>query len=347
MSKYDYLHALYQELISLDISERSTIMRDVENKFREAEDQGLSELSVTNKLGHPAQYASKILSTFTSDEASSDINFNPSNSDASEVEVTDVDNTTDTVSAVDTNDVSKEFLEKDYVDEKADKPSIDLSSSLIIGHDAKLVRAKDLVDVEDLIDEKSQAKTRPTESAPKESDIKEKSTKGTSTPPIQARRARPPRETRKPRVQQVTKYHHEETQPQKVYTTPYPVQKKSSANHPVKMLAIALGLFFFNLTFVIAPFLAIWSVVITLIATGFIVALAGVGVLISAFLSIPMAFISVPTVFLNHPILLICFGFLILGLGGLLTIANIYCVRFFGMLTARYLGWNIRLIRGY
>ena len=61
MSKYDYLHALYQQLIEMDMEERSAIMRDVENKFREAEDKGQSEKSVTDQLGSPMEYAKSIL----------------------------------------------------------------------------------------------------------------------------------------------------------------------------------------------------------------------------------------------------------------------------------------------
>ncbi len=356
MSKYDYLHALYQELISLDVSERSAIMRDVENKFREAEDQGLSELSVTNVLGTPAQYAAQVLSPEVDKEVVEDESLISS-------EIAEEDD------SFVSSDVEKPADDIPVSSEEKYKPSIDLSSSLIIGHDTELVRAKDLVDPEDLMDEQPQKassevevnpvqvskveeKTRisPDQAAIQRSSkaVDEKPQKMTPSPSsLQVRRARPPQQARRPRVQPVTKYQEPQKQPQKVYTTPYPIQKTKSANHPVKMLAIALGMFFFNLTFALGPFIAVWSVVITLVATGFAVALAGVGVLLSAFLSIPMAFVSVPIVLVNHPILLFCFGFLLLGAGGLLSIATIYSVRFFGMLTARYAGWNVRLIRGY
>lgn len=385
MSKYDYLHALYQELISLDVSERSAIMRDVENKFREAEDQGLSELSVTNVLGTPAQYAAQVLLPAVEKEVVEDDTL-ISSEDADDIDsllTSDEEQPLDDIPVSSEEDMDiRPLLDEDAIEEIKEPikpeskestekytPSIDLSSSLIIGHDTELVRAKDLVDPEDLMDEQPQRTSSEDEAKPLEvSNVEEKTRispdqaaiqrsskpanekpqKTTPSPSsLQVRRARPPQQVRRPRVQPVTKYQEPQRQPQKVYTTPYPIQKKTSANHPIKMLAIALGMFFFNLTFALGPFIAVWSVVITLVATGFAVALAGVGVLLSAFLSIPMAFVSVPIVLVNHPILLFCFGFLLLGAGGLLSIATIYSVRFFGMLTARYAGWNVRLIRGY
>ncbi len=65
MSKYDYLHALYQELKALDTDERDQIMRDIENRFKEAEEHGQDELSVTDSLGAPKEYASQYLEGIT------------------------------------------------------------------------------------------------------------------------------------------------------------------------------------------------------------------------------------------------------------------------------------------
>jgi len=73
MSKYDYLHALYQELLSLDAKERSRIMREVENKFRQAEDLGNNELSVTQSLGTPKEYAKQ----FQNESVDSSVHFEP------------------------------------------------------------------------------------------------------------------------------------------------------------------------------------------------------------------------------------------------------------------------------
>jgi uncharacterized membrane protein len=59
MSKYDYLHALYQALLSLDVSSRNSIMREIEDRFRYAEENGLSENEIAQELGTPQEYANK------------------------------------------------------------------------------------------------------------------------------------------------------------------------------------------------------------------------------------------------------------------------------------------------
>jgi uncharacterized membrane protein len=61
MSKYDYLHALYQALIPLNSEERNKIMREVEYKFREAEENEEHEINVINTLGSPKEYAKQFL----------------------------------------------------------------------------------------------------------------------------------------------------------------------------------------------------------------------------------------------------------------------------------------------
>ena len=338
MSKYDYLHALYQQLIELDIEQRSAIMRDVENKFREAEDQGLSEVSVTDIIGSPAEYAKSILSPSSDEETESDITL-----EAPEETIEDmIEKVEDTVNSNQDNINSSTEL-PDENDEEY-KPSIDLSSSLIIGHDASLHKAKDLVDPQDLIDsdpvinETMKQEPRVNDTVVNESMTKDQPVQVKSNPQQIVRRRRP---------QTPTKYQETRVSTKNVYSSPNQISKYQSSNHPIKMMAITLGMFLFNTAFVLGPFVAVWSVVIAFIASGFALAIVGAGILISALLSIPLAFVSVPIAFLSHPILLLCFGFLVLGIGGLLSIATIYSVRFFGMLTARYAGWNVRLIRGY
>lgn len=399
MSKYDYLHALYKELIEVDIEQRSAIMRDVENKFRDAEDQGLSELSVTDVIGSPAEYAASILSPSSDDEAT----------EAETLEAPE-----ETIEAVieETNELLKEVsaATADLMDNiKDDQPSIDLSESLIIGHDTELHKARDLVDPEDLMDESTLNKSNQVDdeleeplfkevrqediekqmAAMKEEAVREAeallnpSKPDALEPQVQEEATLEPLEqvieekvpqpvapemeqpkkkslehpvqvktnqqqvVRRRRPQTPTKYREPQTPTKKVYTTPNQIRKQQSANHPIKMMAIAFGMFLFNATFALGPFVAVWAIVIAFVATGFALAIAGAAILVSALLSIPMVFVSVPIVLLNHPILLFCLGFLVLGIGGLLSIATIYSVRFFGMLTARYAGWNIRLIRGY
>jgi uncharacterized membrane protein len=77
MSKYDYLHALYQALVPLNADERNKIIHDIENRFSEAEETGEDELSVTNALGSPSDYARQFLQNET--EEIIDINNESSN----------------------------------------------------------------------------------------------------------------------------------------------------------------------------------------------------------------------------------------------------------------------------
>lgn len=61
MSKYDYLHALYQSLIPLDASTRNKIMREIEDIFRYAEENGKDEATVISELGLADEYAQQFL----------------------------------------------------------------------------------------------------------------------------------------------------------------------------------------------------------------------------------------------------------------------------------------------
>lgn len=61
MSKYDYLHALYQSLKSLSREKRNKIMREVEDRFRHAEENNEDESIVTKALGSPRDYAKQFI----------------------------------------------------------------------------------------------------------------------------------------------------------------------------------------------------------------------------------------------------------------------------------------------
>ncbi len=224
MSKYDYLHSLYQELKTLDPDRRNEIMRDVENQFKEAESNELDELFVTNSLGSPTEY-------------------------------------------------SRQFTMSD----------LELATDPII----------------------------------------------------------------EPQDIQPTHYTKETPTNKIVYANPQSSQKLQPSNPPILMLLIAFGTLLFNLIIVLGPFVAVWSVLLSLIVTGFALSITGITVLFYAALSMPIAFASVPLVIMSHPMLLYCFGFLSLGIGGLLSIAMIYSIKFCGIITARYFSWNLRLIRGF
>lgn len=275
MSKYDYLHALYQALIPLNSEKRNKIMRRIEDRFRSAEEDGLDENSVTNTLGSPQEYAKQFL----------------------------IEESVEEIKEINPDDISLDSLKS--------KESIITRPANLIGD---LVLATD-----DILASDSK------ENEEIEEEIKEDKS-----------------EALKP-----THYEKAKTEIKKVYTSPQAIPKTQVSNHPVKMILIAFGMLLFNATFVLGPFVVTWSIVIALVASGFALSIGGIAVILSGLLAFPLSFVSVPLVLLSHPTLLFAFGFLLTGIGGLLCMAMIYLIRFFGYLTFKYFGWNLSVIRGY
>jgi len=272
MSKYDYLHALYQALILLSSDERNKIMREVEDKFREAEENGDNEMSVTNTLGSPREYAKQFLPI-------------------------------DDIKEINPDDISLDSL-------KSNEPIITEAPNLIAG----LELASDPLDDDEALEEE---------------DLNLEVTKEITN------------------IIQPTHYTKQNTEIKKVYTSPQAYPKTQVANHPVKILILSFAMVLFNAIFVLGPFIATWSIIIALVASGFAIGISGLAVIFSGLLAFPLSIISVPIVMLSHPILLFAFGFLLTGIGGLLTVSMIYVIRLFGYITFKYFGWNLSVIRGY
>lgn len=116
-------------------------------------------------------------------------------------------------------------------------------------------------------------------------------------------------------------------------------------NSPVTMIFVMIGLFFLNII-LLGPFVAVWSVAISLLIAGVAIAISSVIVIIGSILATPLAFVSIPIMFLDHPFLIGASGFLLLGIGGLLTVLTIYFLRFITKCTIGYGKWNLRAIRG-
>lgn len=268
MSKYDYLHALYQLLIPLDTDKRNKIMREVEDRFRDAEEDGQNETTVTKTLGSPRDYAKQFL------PSEHVLTFNPDN-------------------------ITMESLS---------------SNESIITKAPVLIAGLELA-------------TDPVEAI--ENEIEEVITKVDI-------------ETLQP-----THYNQPRAEIKKVYTSPQAIPKNRVANHPIKIITLSFAMLLFNAVFVLGPFIAVWSIIIAFIASGFAIGISGIAILISGILSLPLSFMSLPIFMLNHPVLLFSFGFLLTGVGGLLTIAMIYAIRLFGYITLKYFGWNLSVIRGY
>lgn len=268
MSKYDYLHSLYQALIPINSEERKKIMRKVEDKFREAEENDTNEVSVTDALGSPIEYAKQFLPN-------------------------------DTIHVINPDDISLDSL-------KSNESIITTAPNLIGSLE---LASEPIVDMEE--------------------ELNEEITKEVTD------------------ILHPTHYEKQKTKIKKVYTSPQAIPKTQVANHPVKIITLSFAMLLFNAVFILGPFIAIWSIIIALVASGFAISISGLAVVFSGLLTLPLGFISLPIAMLNHPILIFCFGFLLTGAGGLLTIAMIYAIRFFGYITLKYFGWNLSVIRGY
>lgn len=132
---------------------------------------------------------------------------------------------------------------------------------------------------------------------------------------------------------------------------PIPIQQEYSPfprkNSFLRSLFLIGFLFFFNLIFILGPFIGLWATVFGFIITAITLTISGLVIVVSGFFSFPLSFLSIPILIMEHPTLLFSTGFLLIGLGGLLSIGLIYLIHFFGRLTIKYTAWNIKVIRGY
>jgi len=114
-------------------------------------------------------------------------------------------------------------------------------------------------------------------------------------------------------------------------------KKKSAKNMTHAVLAIA-GLSFLNLVFVLGPFIALWSVLLSLFVTAASLVLSGVIVFIASFLPLPSLGII-------EPGLISLVAILIAGIGALLFLGCIHLTRIFYNLSVKYLKWNVSLVK--
>jgi len=287
MSKYDYLHALYQALVTLDVTTRNSIMRNVEDRFRHAEENGLSEIDIANELGTPSEYAATFLQ-----HSLSEIAIDNMLTDKKEF----TNNTTPNTEHITVGDVQLQIVH-----------AVESKELLIPQKVATL-----LSDIEKQNQRMAEVNTNIDEANNINTPLKTSSIRTPINSTISPQRA---------------------------------LVKKS--NSPLVITLTSLGLFLFNITFILGPFIGLWSIIFAFVTTGIALTFSGLLVIISGAFSFPLSFISVPLIVMGHPILLFAFGFLIIGIGGLLTVSMIYCIRFFGVLTGKYLNWNIKAIRGY
>jgi uncharacterized membrane protein len=120
-------------------------------------------------------------------------------------------------------------------------------------------------------------------------------------------------------------------------------EKETTAANITRAVFASLGLGFFNLIFVLGPFLAIFAVLIALFAVAVGVTAGGITGLLGTIFSplFPEVFSMLvnPAVGIFASIGLICFGVLFF-------IGNMYLTRAFFRLFIRYIKFNVRLISG-
>jgi len=113
----------------------------------------------------------------------------------------------------------------------------------------------------------------------------------------------------------------------------------------IKSLFIGIGLLFFNLIFVLGIYAGIWGIVIGLLGGGIGVFFSGIALLFSTFFTLPGVF-HIPLLLIEHPVLMGSSGIFLMGLGTFFTILSIWFIKYWCMLTVKYIKWNIQLIRG-
>lgn len=120
-------------------------------------------------------------------------------------------------------------------------------------------------------------------------------------------------------------------------------EKETTAANITRAVFASLGLGFFNLIFVLGPFLAVFAVLIALFAVAVGITAGGITGLLATIFSplFPEVFNMLinPAVGIFGSIGLICFGVLFF-------IGNIYLTRGFFRLFVRYIKFNVRLIAG-
>lgn len=335
MSKYDYLHALYQALGKIDATIRNKIMRDIEDQFRIAEEKGLPETFVTDPLGTPETYASTIFSKLKKEQEYQQIHT------TEHMAVGDVDlQIIHTIThALEANDSSVLSTQDNASNQNADVLFSDMN---LPANDTTFTQ------------------TVPPESEDTPSPVSDPTVTSISdsTPaPVIDSKPAPVFDSKPTTVSTLTSVSTSTSVPvvgsQSLINTPtQKINPRSSSiqkrgNSPLVSILVACGLAFFNLTFILGPFIALWAVIFSFATVGIAFSFSGALIIFSGIFSIPLPFVSVPLVVMGHPTLLFATGFLLVGTGGLLTIFMIYSVRFCGMMTGKYAGWNIRLIRGY
>lgn len=123
----------------------------------------------------------------------------------------------------------------------------------------------------------------------------------------------------------------------------YAPQRTGNSSGTQLILALALGAFIFFIGFWL--FFATYIVIFSFIIVGIALFASGIAVAVSSFVALP--FVGLPTGITQSPVLVFLAGVILFSLGGLFLIAMFYVTKFAFYVTAKYIQWNIQVIRGY
>jgi uncharacterized membrane protein len=113
----------------------------------------------------------------------------------------------------------------------------------------------------------------------------------------------------------------------------------------IKSFFIGMGLLLFNLIFVLGIYAGIWGIVIGFLGGGIGLFFSGIALLISTFFTLPGVF-NLPLLLIEHPVLMGSSSILLIGSGSFFIILTIWFIKYWCMLTVKYVKWNMQLIRG-
>jgi len=115
------------------------------------------------------------------------------------------------------------------------------------------------------------------------------------------------------------------------------VEESFTVGNLFQALFATLGLGFFNLVFILGPFIGIAASLFALLVTG--VALIGSGIFVAVASFFPDFFDTVPSLTLG-----ILVGIALASFGALWTIGSLYLNKWFYLLTIKYLKFNLNII---
>lgn len=118
-------------------------------------------------------------------------------------------------------------------------------------------------------------------------------------------------------------------------------EENQSAGNILRAVVAIISLGFFNLVFVLGPFLGLVGVLFALVVTGFALGAAGISVFVAAVFSPVLPFALEISV---HPLVAALVGIGLASLGLLVLIGDFYLARVFYNLTIKYLKLNLKII---